>query len=115
MPSLKGVVLACRRRELLLEAERGPIRTVDGTANSVEALVRRKAALGLERAGLARTYLAPGLDNASAWRKRLVHVELTPLGKALVVVAKKRLLNGRQMRWAELEPKIAAALEAQAA
>ena len=112
MKSLKGVILACRRRELLLQAEEGPVASAEGTATYEQAITRRRAAKGLEYHGLVRTYIAPTFDRQCAWNPRMLHVELTPLGRAVVAVAKDRLLSGRQMRWKTLEPQIAAYMAA---
>jgi hypothetical protein len=94
--------LGRRSRELLAEATAGTTQVAQWTFTEVALQARRRAAHALARMGLVVLTKLPGLDAVGSRQKRLLHLDLTDLGRRVVETFRRELAEGRQIRWGKL-------------
>lgn len=94
--------LGRRRRALLARAAQGPIAVADGAVPRMEAAALRRAAHALAGLGLVETFRSQGFSAAGAFCLQLLHLRLTPLGRAVVETFEREITGGRRVRWGRL-------------
>ena len=88
---------------MLRQAAIGPLQLNADVLSRSAQEVRRRAARALAALGLIEVYMAPGYSAWGSWCRRLLHIKITDLGRAVLATFAREFETGARIRWAKFE------------